>query len=199
MDSQLTHFPFQLVLGSSSPRRQQLLRDLGLEFEIRTKETDETFSEDLNVYDVPGILAKRKAAALLETLTDKELLICSDTVVILNQHILGKPADLVEAKKIIHALSNATHEVVTGVCLQTKTHSHTFSVRTAVTFKNLEESEIDYYIRHYNVLDKAGAYGIQEWIGMIGVQNINGSYYNVMGLPVFELWEELQKIKNAIN
>ena len=143
------------------------------------------------------MLAKRKATALVGTLSDNEVLICSDTVVIVNQKILGKPVDLVEAKKMIQALSNATHEVVTGVCLQTKDHSHTFSVKTAVTFKELEDAEIDYYIKHYTVMDKAGAYGIQEWIGMIGVQNINGSYYNVMGLPVFELWEELQKIKNA--
>lgn len=199
MDSKLTNFPFSIILGSSSPRRQQLLRDLGLTFEIRTKETDESFDSEINAFEVPCMLAKRKALALKESLKKEELLICSDTVVILNNSILGKPSSTEEAKQILQALSGSSHDVVTGVCLLHVENEITFSVKTSVTFKQLNPSEIDFYISHFNVMDKAGAYGIQDWIGMIGVQNIEGSYYNVMGLPVFELWETLQKLKMNYN
>lgn len=184
---------YKLILGSKSPRRQELLRGLNYDFEIRTKETDEAYPENLSAETVPEYLSNKKAQALIPDLETDELLITSDTLVIVNNEILGKPKDIVEAKEMLLKLSGKNHKVVTGVTLASSEKKHSFSVATTVFFKKLENSEIEFYIKKYKPFDKAGSYGIQEWIGYIGIEKIEGSYFNVMGLPVFELWEELKR------
>lgn len=183
---------FQLVLGSKSPRRQELLAGMGFQFEIRTKETEENYPCDLNPIDVPVYLAEIKANALLETLSDSEILITSDTIVLLEGEILGKPTDAHNAVEMLQKLSGKTHEVITGVCLLSKHKKQTFSVTTKVHFKPLSLDSINYYITNYKPLDKAGSYGIQEWIGYVGIEKIEGSYFNVVGLPTAELWDALK-------
>lgn len=183
---------FQLVLGSKSPRRQELLAGMGFQFEIRTKETEENYPSDLNPIDVPVYLAEIKANALLETLSDSEILITSDTIVLLEGEILGKPTDADHAIEMLLKLSGKTHDVVTGVCLLSKHKKHAFSVTTKVHFKPLTVDLINYYVKHYKPFDKAGSYGIQEWIGYVGIDKIEGSYFNVVGLPTAELWDALK-------
>ena len=183
---------YPIVLGSKSPRRKELLSGLGIQFEIRTLDTNEDYPDSLNNREVPSFLAKLKADALLETLKSEEILITSDTVVLLENEILVKPTDANQAFEMLRKLSGKSHEVITGVHLQSKQNSKTFQVVTKVYFKELADSEIDYYIENYKPFDKAGGYGIQEWIGYVGISKIEGSYFNVVGLPVAELYDELK-------
>ncbi len=187
----LTH---QLILGSKSPRRQELIKGLGFTYEIRTLDTDENYPETIKPQQIASFLAEIKAKALLGTLKHNELLLTSDTVVITEGKVLGKPKDQEDAKKMIIWLSGKTHQVMTGVHLTTLESSYTFDVTTEVTFLPLEKWEIDYYVEKFDPLDKAGSYGIQEWIGYIGIEKMNGSYYNVMGLPTAELWQVMKTL-----
>ena len=183
----------KIILASNSPRRRELLAGLDLEFEVRViKGIDESYPNTLPPTEVAQYIAAKKADAYLTTITDNDLVITADTVVIVDDEILGKPHDEAEAKAMLRRISGRSHQVVTGVCLVTKNKRREFSVSTDVTFRNLTESEIDYYVSHYHPLDKAGAYGIQEWIGYVGVTALNGSYFNVMGLPVQRIYAELQ-------
>jgi septum formation protein len=186
---QLTH---QLVLGSKSPRRQELLKGMGFDFELRTKETAEDYPSDLPCDEVAGYLANIKADALLPTLSSNELLVTSDTVVIIDNQVLGKPNNSEEALHMLAQLSGKTHRVITGVHLATLQLRATFSVTTEVSFYPMDVKEMQHYISNYQPFDKAGSYGIQEWIGFIGIEKMNGSYYNVMGLPTAELWQKLK-------
>jgi len=183
----------RIVLASNSPRRRELLSGLGLEYEVHTLSgIDESFPEGLSMEEIPQYISRKKAAAY--TLGADELLITADTIVWLDGEVLGKPADEAEARQILHKLSGKTHQVVTGVTLTTSFLHHSFSSVSQVTFAKLSDDEIDYYVTHYRPLDKAGAYGIQEWIGYIGVTSIEGSYFNVMGLPVQRLYTEMKKL-----
>ena len=183
----------KLVLASQSPRRQQLLRDLGFDFEVRTKPIDEVFPTEMPTNQVAEFLATQKATAFLSELKDNELCITADTVVVLGNEILAKAANAEEAYKMIQSLSGNSHEVITGVCLMNKKQKISFSVSTKVHFRELSGEEISYYIDKFAPYDKAGAYGIQEWIGMIGINQIEGSYFNVMGLPTERLFRELKQ------
>jgi len=181
------------VLASNSPRRRELLAGLGLEFEVRVLQgIDESYPATMPALETAEYIAVKKAGAYLSQMTDDELIITADTVVIVGDEVLGKPADADEARAMLLKLSGRTHQVVTGVCLTTRQQSSHFSVRTDVTFKSLTDDEITYYIEKYKPYDKAGAYGIQEWIGYIGCTGLHGSYYNVMGLPVQRIYTELQ-------
>lgn len=183
----------QITLASGSPRRKELLASLGVDFQVRTKPTDETFSSDMAPKEVAAYLAKIKAEAFAHDITPEELIITADTVVIHHQQILGKPADKAEAQQMLQLLSGDVHWVITGVCIFYEGNYHTFSETTKVTFKELTNWEINYYIDHYQPFDKAGAYGIQEWIGMVGIERIEGDYYNVVGLPLRTVYENLRK------
>lgn len=184
---------YKLVLASNSPRRKELLAGLDLPFTIRViGDIDESYPEGLAATDIPLFLSKKKAEAYLSTLADDELLITADTIVWNDNQVLGKPKSENEAFDMLRALSGHTHQVITGVSLTSKRKQVSFSVVTDVTFSNLTEAEIHYYLEEFKPYDKAGAYGIQEWIGYIGVESINGSFYNVMGLPVQRLYRELR-------
>lgn len=185
--------PYHIILGSQSPRRKELLANLGLEFTQRSLDADESYPKDLRSKEVAEYLSRKKAAAGLATLQKNEMLITSDTTVVLGKKILNKASNEKEAAQMLRELSAKKHKVISGVCLSTKEKAISFSVTTKVYFKKLSKEEIEYYIANYQPFDKAGAYGIQEWIGMIGVKKIKGSYYNVMGLPLKELYEELRK------
>lgn len=183
---------FRFILGSKSPRRQYLLRELGLKFHVLTRHIEETYPPDLIREEIPLYLCERKAQAFNDVLTDDNtVLITADTIVWVDNMNVGKPADENEAVAILKQLSGKKHEVLTGVCLRSRSESHSFYVCSEVYFSPLRESEIVYYIRNFKPYDKAGAYGIQEWIGYIGIEKINGSFYNVMGLPVQRLYNEL--------
>jgi septum formation protein len=185
----------KIVLASNSPRRKELLGALELDFEVRTLEgIDESYPQGLTMTAIPEHISNHKAAAY--ALGENELLIAADTIVYLDGEVLGKPADAKEATKMLAKLSGKTHQVVTGVTLRTLERSHSFSCVTEVTFAELTKEQIKYYVKNYSPFDKAGAYGIQEWIGCVGVTSINGSYYNVMGLPVQRLNQELQAFLN---
>ena len=180
----------KIILASNSPRRKELLGGLGVDFEVKVLNgVDESYPDTLPAKDVAEYIATEKAAAY--TVQEDELLITADTVVIVGQDILGKPKDAADACRMLRELSGKTHQVVTGVCLTTSKEQRRFSVTTDVTFKQLSDAEIEYYVDKYKPFDKAGAYGIQEWIGYIGVTALNGSYYNVMGFPVQRVYEEL--------
>lgn len=181
---------YNYILGSASPRRKQLLEGLNINFKIMIPNVDEDYPQTIPNEDVPIYLANKKAD-YFGKLADNELLICADTIVIINNIILNKPLDIDEAYKMLNTLSGNVHEVVTGVSLKTNTKQHSFSVLSKVYFKDLKQSEIDFYIEHFKPYDKAGGYGVQEWIGYIAIDKIEGSYYNVMGLPVKELYENL--------
>ncbi len=183
---------YKLILASKSPRRQQLLKEAGFDFVVKTLDTDESYPETLEVNAVASFLAKKKAEAFIPTLEDDEAVITADTVVILEDKILGKPKNHIEAKAMLKALSGQQHCVITGVCIASKSKTMVFDDTTLVHFRSLSEKEIDYYIEKYQPFDKAGAYGIQEWIGMIGIQKIEGSYFTVMGLPTHLVYEELE-------
>ena len=182
-------------MASNSPRRKELLEGLGLPFEVRVlKGVDESFPADLPVSEVARYIAEKKADAYQQTMGNDELVITADTVVIVGNEILGKPVDEADAIRMLCLLSGKTHQVTTGVCLLTTAQKHAFDVTTDVTFKVLNDEEIHYYVTHYKPFDKAGAYGIQEWIGYIGVTCLHGSYYNVMGLPVQRIYNELLQL-----
>ncbi|MDD6752622.1 MAG: Maf-like protein [Prevotella sp.] len=181
---------YNIILASNSPRRRELLAGLDVDYEVRViKDIDETYPDSLPVADIPTYISRKKAAAY--TIADNELLLTADTVVVLGNEVMGKPVDDADAKRMLRELSGKTHQVITGVCLTTTKKQHSFSVTTDVTFKELSDDEIDYYVSNYHPLDKAGAYGIQEWIGYIGVTSLQGSYFNVMGLPVQRIYEAL--------
>lgn len=180
----------KIILASNSPRRKELLGGLGVDFEVRVmKGVDEAYPDTLPAKDVAEYISREKASVY--DVADDELLITADTVVIVGDDILGKPKDADDAHRMLCEISGRTHQVVTGVCLTTAKEQRSFSVVTDVTFKQLSDEEIDFYIRNHRPYDKAGAYGIQEWIGYIGVTGLNGSYYNVMGFPVQRVYEEL--------
>lgn len=180
----------KIILASNSPRRKELLGGLGVDFEVRVmKGVDEAYPDTLPAKDVAEYISREKASVY--DVADDELLITADTVVIVGDDILGKPKDADDAHRMLREISGRTHQVVTGVCLTTAKEQRSFSVVTDVTFKQLSDEEIDFYIRNHRPYDKAGAYGIQEWIGYIGVTGLNGSYYNVMGFPVQRVYEEL--------
>lgn len=192
----MRNFPYHIILASNSPRRKELLAGLDLDFEVRVKPNiNENYPDRLPIEEVAPYISKEKATAYIDDLTEHDLLITADTVVILDNEIMGKPKDEEDARHMLHALSGRRHQVVTGVTFCTRNKQTTFGVQTHVTFKTLSEEEIDYYVRTYRPMDKAGAYGIQEWIGYIGVTEIEGSYFNVMGLPVQRIWEELTKFQ----
>lgn len=185
----------RIVLASNSPRRRELLAGLGFPFEVRVVDgIDESYPDDLPVSEVALFIAGQKAAAYRQAITEDELIITADTVVIVGDEILGKPVDEADAIRMLRELSGRTHQVTTGVCLLSKETESRFAVTTDVTFKALTDNEIQYYVSHYKPFDKAGAYGIQEWIGYIGVTGLHGSYYNVMGLPVQRIYSELQRL-----
>lgn len=182
----------KIILSSNSPRRRELLAGLDLEFEVRVLPgIDESYPSHLTPEQVPQYIAVEKAAPYLPSLAEDELLLTADTVVVLGNEILGKPANADEACSMLRQLSGKTHQVITGVCLTTLREQRKFAVTSHVTFKVFTESEIIYYVEHYRPFDKAGAYGIQEWIGYIGVTGLSGSYFNVMGLPVQRIYQEL--------
>ncbi len=194
---------YRLILASNSPRRKELLRQLDLEYEVRVQgDIDESYPQNLPVTEIAEYICQKKAAAY--NVADDEILITADTIVIVptgsvaetstddqNYEVLGKPKDLEDAKLMLRKLAGRTHKVITGCCIRTVDKLEHFSVTTLVSFKNLSDAEIEYYVSRYKPLDKAGAYGIQEWIGGVGVTAINGSYYNVMGLPIQKLYEKL--------
>jgi septum formation protein len=182
---------YQFILASKSPRRQYLLKDLGLNFEIRTKDVDESFPEQLQAQQIALYLAEKKAKAFEDGLTDQTIVITSDTIVWIENQVLNKPVDKADAIRMLQLLSGKMHEVYTGVCLKSKHKTESFFACTKVYFKPLSLQEIEYYVSNYNPYDKAGAYGAQEWIGYIAVEKIEGSYFNVMGLPLKELYEYL--------
>ncbi len=185
---------YKMILASNSPRRRELLAGLGVDFEVSVlPDIDESYPASLPALQTAEYIACKKAAAYREVMADDELVITADTVVIVGDEVLGKPSDAAEAALMLRKLSGRTHQVVTGVCLTTCEQTVQFSVRTDVTFKQLTDDEIDFYIKKYQPFDKAGAYGIQEWIGYIGCTGLNGSYYNVMGLPVQRIYTELQQ------
>lgn len=184
---------YKVVLASNSPRRKELLGGLDILFEVRVLDgIDESYPAGLPTKEIAGYISKKKADAYQMTMAADELVITADTIVVLAEEVMGKPKDVEEARRMLHALSGRTHQVITGVCLTTTERQVCFSVETDVTFKTLTDEEIDYYISHYRPFDKAGAYGIQEWIGHVGVTGMNGSYFNVMGLPVQRIYEALK-------
>lgn len=185
---------YKIILASNSPRRKELLSGLDIVYETRVlPDVDESYSNTLPLEGVPDYLAKKKASAYLQQLNDEELLITSDTVVLLDNIILGKPANEEEAALMLRTLSGKTHKVITAVCLTSIEKQVCFSDTSLVTFGQLTDSEISYYISRYKPFDKAGAYGVQEWVGYVAVERIEGSYYNVMGMPVFKLYKKLKE------
>ena len=184
---------YHLILASGSPRRQQFFKDLGLEFEIRLKPVKEEYPNRLTHFEISDYLAQLKTLPFENELKDNDILITSDTIVWHNNKALGKPKNAEEALQILKGLSNATHEVITSVCFKTKTSEKTINSVTKVTFRALTEDEINYYINTCKPFDKAGAYGIQDWIGQIAVTKIEGSYFNVMGLPTDLVYKTLSE------
>lgn len=185
---------YNIVLASKSPRRQELLKGIGVVFSILTKEVDESFPSRLPLIDVAPFLSLKKAKAFEDAeLPENYMVITADTVVIVENEILGKPKDRDDAVRMMNLLSGKVHKVVTGVTVHTKEKTKTFSVTSKVTFETLDNQEVDYYIDNFKPYDKAGAYGVQEWIGYIGVSNVEGSYYNVMGLPTQKLYKVLKE------
>ena len=191
-DSRLSKY--NIILASGSPRRQQFFKALGLDFEIRLKPVKEEYPKRLTHFEISDYLAQLKSLPFKDELKSNDILITSDTIVWFNNKALGKPTDAEDAFHIIKALSNATHDVITSVCFTTETLQKTVNSITKVTFKDLSDSEINYYIDHFKPFDKAGAYGIQEWIGQIGVTKIEGSYFNVMGLPTHLVYKTLMSL-----
>ena len=185
---------YKIILASGSPRRQQFFRNLNLDFEVRLKEVDEIFPDDLKHHEITDFLALLKSNAFDTNLADNELLVTSDTIVWHNDKALGKPKDYNDAFEILKSLSNATHEVITSVCFKTNQKTSLIHEVSKVTFCELSDEVIDYYIKNYKPFDKAGAYGVQEWIGFVGVSKIEGSYSNIMGLPVKRVFDYFQQL-----
>ena len=184
---------YRFILASKSPRRQYLLKELGLDFEVHTKEVDESFPEHLKAEQIPLYLCEKKANAFDRELQDNTIVITADTIVWVNGQVLNKPEDFNDAVRMLKLLSGSMHEVYTGVCLRSKTKTRSFYALTKVYFKELSDQEIRYYIETCKPYDKAGAYGAQEWVGYVAIDKIEGTYFNVMGLPLRELYEELLK------
>ncbi len=184
---------FNIILASRSPRRQQLLRELGLKFDVVIKDYDETYPEGLIGEEIAKYIAFKKAASFKNEISDNEIVIAADTIVWCNNKVLGKPVNQEDSFAILKEISGNTHEVITGVSLRSKSKELTFSDSTKVTFETFTDEEIYYYINKFKPYDKAGAYGIQEWIGIIACSHIDGSYFNVVGLPVQRLYKELQR------
>lgn len=186
---------YHIILASNSPRRRELLAGLDIEYEVRVLPgIDESYPDTLVAEDIPQYISREKAAAYEAALQPDDLVITADTIVWTEGRVLGKPKDEEEAKAMLRQLAGRTHQVITGVTLLTKVQKRTFAVTSEVTFDALTEEEIGYYVERYRPLDKAGAYGIQEWIGYVGVSALHGSYFNVMGLPVQRLYKELKTL-----
>ncbi|MBS5541299.1 Maf-like protein [Phocaeicola plebeius] len=186
---------YKIVLASNSPRRRELLSGLNLEYTVRVlPDIDESYPDTLKGEEIPMYISREKAEAYRNSMAEDELIITADTVVCINEKVLGKPRTQEEAKEMLRGLSGKTHQVITGVCLMTCGLQRTFSATTQVTFDVLTEDEIEFYVEKFRPLDKAGAYGVQEWIGFVGVSRLEGSYFNVMGLPVQRLYQELKKL-----
>jgi septum formation protein len=183
---------YRIILASRSPRRQQMLQELGLEFDIVIREYPETYPEGLDGKSIAEFISHQKADSFKETMADNEIVITADTIVWCNNKVLGKPRDYSDAVYMLREISGNTHEVITGVTLLSRVKEKTFSVSSKVTFDHLTSQEISFYINKYQPFDKAGAYGIQEWIGLVACSRIEGSYFNVVGLPVRTLYRELQ-------
>lgn len=185
---------YKIILASNSPRRKELLAGIDVQFEVRViQDIDESYPADLPTKDIAEYISHKKAAVYQQQMAPDELIITADTIVVLGNEVMGKPHDEADARRMLRELSGQTHQVITGVTLTTIQKQVSFSVETDVTFKQLSDSEIDYYVSHYKPFDKAGAYGIQEWIGHIGVTALQGSYFNVMGLPVQRIYEALRQ------
>lgn len=186
---------YKIVLASNSPRRRELLSGLNLDYTVRVlPDIDESYPDYLKGEEIPMYISRKKADAYRNSMNENELIITADTVVYIHGKVLGKPKSLEEAKEMLRELSGNTHQVITGVSLTTREIQRTFSAVTQVTFDVLTEDEIEFYVEKYRPLDKAGAYGVQEWIGFVGVSQLEGSYFNVMGLPVQRLYQELKKL-----
>jgi septum formation protein len=186
---------YNVILASNSPRRKELLSGLGIDYSIKVLSgIEEVYPDSLKKEDIPIYISREKAEAYLSSMSENDLIITADTIVLVNGNVLGKPENEDKARCMLHQLSGKTHEVITGVSLTTKSFQHSFSSVSKVKFAKLTNEEIDYYIVNYHPMDKAGAYGIQEWIGFVGVENIKGSFYNIMGLPIQKLYNELKKI-----
>lgn len=183
---------YEIILASKSPRRQQLLNDLGLKFTVRSMDIPEEFPDDLGMTEIPVFLAELKAEAFRPELRKNQLVITADTIVWLDGEVLGKPADYEDGYRMLKGLSGKKHEVITGVCLLSAEKKVSFFALTDVWFKPLSDEEIHYYLENFRPYDKAGAYGIQEWIGYVAINRIEGSFFNVMGLPVQSLYEHLK-------
>ena len=182
---------YHIILASNSPRRRELLSMLDIDFEVKVlPDIEENYPSTLPVSEIAQYIAAEKAAAYRKVMADDELIITADTVVIVDDEVMGKPVDADDARRMLRKLSGRTHQVTTGVCLTTTDRQRQFSVTTNVVFKQLSDEEINFYIVHYRPFDKAGAYGIQEWIGCVGVTGLNGSFFNVMGLPVQRIYAE---------
>jgi septum formation protein len=189
----LNKFFFNIILGSSSPRRNELLKSLGFDFVINPSNADEDYPLNLKGHEIPVFLAEKKASSFNGVLTETDLLITADTIVWCEGEIFNKPINFEEGKLMLQTLSGKMHEVFTGVCLKSANKQIIFYDATKVYFKKFTNEEIEYYLNKYKPYDKAGSYGVQEWIGYIGIEKIEGSFYNVMGLPVKKLHEELMK------
>ena len=186
---------YKVILASNSPRRKELLSGLGVSYEVKTMpDVDESYPDGLSGEEIAKHIARGKAEAYRSLIQADELVITADTIVWLDGTVMGKPKDEEEAKDMLMRLSGKTHQVITGVCLTTSSMQKTFATVTDVTFATLTEDEIDYYVTRYQPMDKAGSYGVQEWIGFVGVENLSGSYFNVMGLPIQRLYTELKKL-----
>lgn len=184
---------YNIVLASKSPRRQELLKGIGVEFSVLTKDVDESYSKNISVFDVAPFLSLKKAKAFEESeLPGNYLVITADTIVVVDDKILGKPVDAEDATNMLRLISGKKHSVITGVSIRTAERIKTFSVTSKVSFDVLDEDEIEYYVSEFKPFDKAGSYGIQEWIGYIGVNKVEGSYFNVMGLPTHKLYQMLK-------
>jgi septum formation protein len=183
---------FRIILASQSPRRKTLLEGLDIKFEVVVRENiDESFPVSMGMIEIPEFLAEKKSAFYADLLDAATIIITADTIVWHNNRVVGKPADLNDARSILLDLSGSMHEVITGVCISSISMNRIFHSHSKVYFRDLSEEEVDYYVKHYRPMDKAGAYGIQEWIGYAGIEKIEGSFYNVMGLPVQMLYQEL--------
>ncbi|CAN5552207.1 Maf-like protein [soil metagenome] len=181
----------KIILGSGSPRREQLFKELGIAYTVMVKDEPEEFPAQFRREDIAMFLARKKALAFKPEVVEGGIVITADTIVAVDELILNKPVDKKDAERMLRLLSARRHQVITGVCIMSARKSESFFVKTDVSFKQLRDNEIEYYIETYKPMDKAGAYGIQEWIGMVGIDYIQGSYYNVMGLPIKELYENL--------
>lgn len=186
---------YHVILASNSPRRKELLGGLDIDFEVKViSGIDESYPETLVGEEIPTFISRIKAQPYLDKMAENDLVITADTIVYVDGEVLGKPADVQDACRMLRKLSGKVHQVITGVTLTTRDFQHSFAVTTDVTFVELSDNEIDYYVTHYRPFDKAGAYGVQEWIGFVGVSSLEGSYFNVMGLPVQRLYTELKKL-----